>query len=76
MSNEGKKYKSKKINKYCKKNSIKKVYSPPYYPEINGKAENINITLRNSVKTLMYWDILSENFWKFAVKHACYIYMI
>jgi len=40
-SDGGKEYKNKKINKYCKENSIEKMYSPPYCPEISGKAEKL-----------------------------------
>ena len=43
----GKEYKNKKINKLCKEYSIEKLYSTPYNPKINEKAERINQTLVN-----------------------------
>ena len=70
----GKEYKNKKINKLCKEYSIEKLYSAPYNPEINGKAERINQTLVNAAITLLHWAGMSENFWEYAIKQACYIY--
>ena len=60
--------KIKQLINTVKKMEQKKTYSPPGCPEVNGKAERINRTLRNSAKTLLYWAELSENFWKFCHK--------
>jgi len=70
----GKEYKNKKINKLCKEYGIEKLYSAPYNPEINGKAERINQTLVNAAISLLHWAGMSENFWEYAIKQACYIY--
>ena len=55
-----------KIQKYCEKNSIIKLYSPPQSHENNGL---IKIT-----KTLLQWSKLDLEFWDYAAKHANFIY--
>jgi len=73
-SDNANEYKNTKINKFCKKHGIQKVYSPPYNPENNGIAERFNQTIISCTKTLLYWSGLSENLWDYAITYANYIY--
>jgi len=73
-SDNAKEYNNKKILNFCKKNGIKKVFSPPYNPQNNGVAERFNRTITSCTKTLLFWAKLSLNFWEYAIKHATYLY--
>jgi len=41
---------------------------------INRKTERINQTLVNAPITLLNWTGISENFWEYTIKQACYTY--
>jgi len=73
-SDNGKEYNNKRINNFCKRNGIKKVYSPPYNPQNNGIAERFNRTISACIKTMLFWAKLNTNFWDYAAKQATYIY--
>ena len=75
-SDNGREFNNSKIKKYCRRNGIKKIFSPPYNPENNGIAERFNQTIVNSVKTLLYWAKLSLDFWSFAIIYANHLYNI
>jgi len=75
-SDNGREYNNSKIKKYCRKNGIKKIYSPPYNPEDNGITERFNQTLINSTKTLLFWAKLSLDFWSFSIIYANFFYNI
>jgi len=64
------------IEKYCLNNGITKLYSPPYNPENNGKAERFNQTLINCARTLLSWSKLDQKFWDYAINYANYLYNI
>ena len=53
-SDNAKEYNNKKILNFCKKNGIKKVFSPPYNPQNNGVAERFNRTITSCTKTLLF----------------------
>jgi len=72
----GLEFKNKKIEKYCLNNGITKLYSPPYNPENNGKAERFNQTLINCTRTLLSWSKLDQKFWVYAINYANYLYNI
>ena len=76
MSDNGREYNNSKIKKYCRKNGIKKIFSPPYNPENNGLAERFNQTLVNSAKTLLFWAKMSLDFWSYAIIYANFLYNI
>jgi len=75
-SDNGKEYNNSKVKRMCKKLGIKKVFSTPYNPQINGIAERYNQTLINSAKTLIHWSKLSLDFWSYAVTYSNYLYNI
>jgi len=75
-TDNGLEFKNKKIKKYCLKNGITKLYSPPYNPENNGKAERFNQTLINCARTLLSWSKLDQKFWDYAINYANYLYNI
>jgi len=73
-SDNAREYNNKKIKNFCKRNGIRKEFSPLYNPQNNGIAERLNRTLTNCTKTILHWSGLSLNFWDYAIKHATYIY--
>jgi len=54
-TDNGKEYNNKKIINFCKRNEIKKEFSPPYNPQNNGIAECFNRTISSCTKTLLHW---------------------
>jgi len=76
QTDNGKEYKNKKVENYCKNNGIMKIYSPPYNPQNNGKVERFNYTIIDCAKTILNWSKLDIRFWDFAVMYATYLYNI
>jgi len=55
---------------------LKKVYYPPYCPEIYGKAEKIMNTLKKiSQNNYIFGPNYQKTFWDFTTKHYWYIYI-
>jgi len=73
-SDQGKEYCSRRVNKFCKKNGIRKLYSPPRNPQNNGIAERFNQTILYSLKCLLSWSKLNIKFWDFAIRYSKYLY--
>ena len=69
-TDQGKEYVNKKVEQFCRRNGIRKLYSPPYNPQNNRKSERFNYTLVSCAKTLLYWSKLDTKFWDYAVKYA------
>jgi hypothetical protein len=57
---------NKKVENYCAKNGIQKIYSPPYNLQNNGMAERLNYTITDCTKTMIHWSKLGVEFWDFA----------
>ena len=62
QTDNGKEYKNKKVENYCKNNGIMKIYSPPYNPQNNGKVERFNYTIIDCAKTILNWSKLDIRF--------------
>ncbi len=75
-TDNGREFKNRKIENYCSNHGIKKIYSPPYNPQNNGKAERFNYTLENCVKTLLQWSKVDKRLWDFAATYANFLYNI
>jgi len=68
---------TEKIENYCANHHIKKkkkIYSPPYNPQNNCKAERFSYTLENCIKTLLCWSMLDIIFWNFEAIYANFFY--
>ena len=47
--------------------------TPPYTPELNGKAERLNRTLNNMVRTMLLQTNMPDTFWAEAMFTAVYL---
>jgi len=75
-TDNGLEFKNRKIENYCAKNGITKIYSPPYNPQNNGRTERFNQTLINCAKTMLTRSKLDQKIWDYAVYYGNYLYNI
>jgi len=73
-SDRGCEYINSDFNKFVCKNGIKFIHSEPGAHEQNGRAERLNQTLNNCVKTLLNWAKLPNTFWDEAIMVAAKLY--
>ena len=75
-TDNGLEFKNRNIENYYSRNGITKLYSPPYNPQNNGKAERFNQTLINCAKTMLTWSKLDQKFWDYTINYANHLYNI
>lgn len=69
----GKEYSSKEYKNWCKIKRISINYTPPYTPQLNGKAERLNRTLIGKTRS-MITEAENKKLWGEAVRVAAYLY--
>lgn len=72
-SDNGGEYRNNKLENYCKEKGI--IMDPiiPYSPQLNGKAERLNRTLIEKVRTLLFDMNVNKKFWGEAARVAAFI---
>ncbi|KAK9879752.1 hypothetical protein WA026_006815 [Henosepilachna vigintioctopunctata] len=72
-SDNGGEYINTRLENYCKEKGI--IMDPiiPYSPQLNGKAERLNRTLIEKVRTLLFDMNVNKKFWGEAARVAAYI---
>ncbi|KAF9742977.1 hypothetical protein NGRA_3604, partial [Nosema granulosis] len=50
ICDDGREFNNEALNKFCKENSIERIYSIPYYHQSNGRIERANRTIRDALK--------------------------
>ena len=73
-TDNGREYDNANLIKYLADNDIEFIHSLPNCPQQNGRAERLNQTLDNCVKTLLSSAKLPINFWDSAILCACRLY--
>ena len=73
-TDNGREYDNANLIKYLLDNGIEFIHSLPNCPQQNGRAERLNQTLDNCVKTLLSSAKLPINFWDSAILCACRLY--
>lgn len=68
----GGEYRSQDFQEWCKARGIILDYTIPHTPELNGKAERLNLTLMNKVRPMLTEGKLDNEMWGFAVLTAAY----
>jgi len=72
-SDRGGEYVSKDIQQWCASKGIQQQLTPPYTPEMNGKAERLNRTLMERVRAMLEEAQLPGGFWPEAVRAAAHV---
>ena len=67
----GTEYTCNKLKTWCKERGIVINYTPPYTPQLNGKAERLNRTLIEKVRAMMHQE--DKTLWGEAVRVAAYL---
>ena len=70
----GTEYSNNQFNDFCDKNGIIHLYSIPYNPQQNGKAERFQQTLIHCARALLNDSKLHYTFREDAVRTATFIY--
>ena len=73
-TDNGKEFISNKFHELFKYNGITHLFSTPYTPQQNGRAERLNGVLISCATTLLEDAQLSRRFWEDAVSTASYLY--
>ena len=72
-SDRGGEYVSNAMQHWCAGKGIQQQLTPPYTPELNGKAERLNRTLMERVRAKLEGARLSWGFWPEAVRAAAHV---
>ncbi|GJX67445.1 putative ribonuclease H-like domain-containing protein [Tanacetum coccineum] len=72
-SDNGKEFKNKVMDDFCREKGIKREYSIAKTPQQNGVAERRNRTLIEAARTMLADSMLPTTFWAEAVSTACYV---
>ncbi|GJY46978.1 putative ribonuclease H-like domain-containing protein [Tanacetum coccineum] len=72
-SDNGKEFKNKVMDDFCREKGIKREYSVARTPQKNGVAERRNRTLIEVARTMLADSKLPTTFWAEAVSTACYV---
>lgn len=62
-----------KLKNFCEDKGISLEPSPPYRPQLNGKAERANRTIMESAKAMLLHSKLPKNFWSYALRAAIFL---
>jgi transposase InsO family protein len=68
----GGEYTSNELKDFCTKKGIRLEYTLHYSPQMNGKAERLNRTLQDKVRTLLAETNLPKTLWGEAIRCAAY----
>ena len=69
----GGEYISKEFHELCSEKGISRQITSPYSPQQNGVAEQMNRSILESTRSMLYEANLSQNFWTEAVGTAVYL---
>ena len=69
----GGEYISKEFHEFCSEKGISRQITSPYSPQQNGVAEQMNRSILESTRSMLYEANLSQNFWTEAVGTAVYL---
>lgn len=72
-SDNGGEYIDNELKEWCKQRGTVLDYTPPYTPQLNGKAERLNRTLTEKVRALLKDGDTSKKMWGEAVRTAAYL---
>ena len=72
-SDRGGEYVSNAMQHWCAGKGIQQQLTPPYTPELNGKAERLNRTLMERVRAKLEGARLPWGFWPEAVRAAAHV---
>jgi transposase InsO family protein len=72
LDNEGE-YTSNKFGIFCRDVGIKRKLTTPYNPQKNGLAERKNITIMESIKTMIHDQDLLMHLWDEVVRTIVYV---
>ena len=61
------------LKQWCEQNGIKLEYTAPHSPEQNGVAEQMNRTLAELVRAMMFGTSVPVHLWPEAMRHAAYL---
>lgn len=70
---KGGEYMSNSFKEWCKNKGIVLDYTITDTPELNGKAERINLTIFNKVRAMLHDSQLSNRMWGYAAETAVYL---
>lgn len=70
----GGEYSSVDFKNWCRNKGIQLDYTIPHSPELNGKAERVNLTLFNKVRAMLFQSKMDNKMWGFAVLTAAYLF--
>eukprot|EP00833_Pecoramyces_ruminatium_P002608 jgi/Orpsp1_1/1176640/evm.model.c7180000058400.1 len=73
-SDNAKEFKSTEFNNLCSKFGIIQLYTIPYNPQQNGRAERLNGTLISHAIALLQDAKLSKRFWENAIETVNYVH--
>eukprot|EP00833_Pecoramyces_ruminatium_P001026 jgi/Orpsp1_1/1175058/evm.model.c7180000052477.2 len=73
-SDNAKEFKSTEFNNLCTKYGIIQLYTIPYNPQQNGRAESLNCTLISYAIALLQDEKLSKRFWENAIETVNYVH--
>ena len=72
-SDNGGEYRNHRLTRFCKTMGITQQFSEPYTPEQNGRAERMNRTLLEMVKSNLKHANLGHEFWAHTFQTAAYL---
>ena len=67
QSDNGGKYNSDKLARFCAELGIQQKFTPPYTSQLNGVAERMNRTLLECARCMMKHAVLGKSYWGEAV---------
>jgi transposase InsO family protein len=76
FTDRGGEYVGEALKTWCAEKGIIHHYSVPRTPEQNGKAERLNQTLNNIMRSLLFQYNTYAPLWSFAMVYACHLYNI
>lgn len=66
--------KDNRLAHFCEQRGIRHIYSTPFCPAQNGRAERINRTIVEMARTAMIHGAAPRNLWGEAMSNAVYVY--
>lgn len=73
-SDGGGEYKSDAFDKLLLDLGIKHEQTPPYTPELNGRAERFNRTIMDKAEAMRHLACFPQSYWEFTVMYALHVY--
>ena len=64
------------LDEFCREFALVRSYSVPYAPPQNAQAERAWGILLRTTRILLAESGVSDQFWVYAIKHACTSYMM